>query len=299
MKKILTAIFVFSVGVSLFAQSEAPDSIKYWKIGGNTSFTFNQVSFNNWAAGGEEAVAGTFLLKSFFNYKKNKSAWDNDFNFGYGLSKQGNYKTSKTEDKIQFASKYGYEANKSWYYSALVDFKTQMAKGYKDPRVQDILISNWMSPGYLTASLGMDYKKSDNFSLYISPVTSKLTFVFDDSLSNAGAFGVDPGENIRSEFGGYVKMVFKKANLVKNVDFFTKADFFSNYSNNPQNVDVDWETSLNMKINDFLTAVFTLNLLYDDDTKYIDNNGVERGARVQTKQLFGFGLSYKFGDSKK
>ena len=298
MKRILFIIFVISISINSFSQTVKNDSIKNWKVGGNTSFNFNQVSFNNWAAGGEPSIAGAYLLKSFFNYKKNKSAWDNDFNFGYGLSKQGNYKISKTDDKLQFASKYGYEASKSWYYSALVDFKTQISKGYKDPKVQEMVISDWMAPGYLTSSIGMDYKKSDNFSLYISPVTDKMTFVMNDSLSDAGAFGVDPGDNLRSEFGGYVKMVYKKSNLIKNVDFFTKADFFSNYSHNPQNIDVDWETSLNMKINDYLTAMFSLNLLYDDDTKYVDKNGKERGARVQTKQLFGLGLVYNFGESK-
>jgi hypothetical protein len=292
-----SAFFIacFACAINVSAQETKPDSLKYWKVGGNTSFTFNQVSFTNWAAGGEESAAGTFLFKSHFNYKKDKHAWDNDFDFGYGLSKQGTYKTSKTEDKIQLSSKYGYMASKYWYYTALVDFKTQIAKGYKDPKLQDVVISDWMTPGYLTSSLGMDFKRSENFSVYISPLTSKMTFVSNDSLSSAGAYGVEPGESMRSEFGGFAKVVFKKANLVKNVDFFSKVDFFSNYANNPQNIDVNWETIFNMKVNNYLTAMLSFNVLFDDDVKYVDNNGGIHGARTQLKQMFGFGLAYKFG----
>lgn len=290
----LLFILLFST-IIIKAQEESSDSTKYWKFGGNSSFTFSQVSLNNWAAGGEEAIAGTYLLKTHLNYKKKKVAWDNDFDFGYGLSKQSDYKASKTEDKLQFASKLGYEAHKYWYYSTLVDFKTQLASGFKDPLVQEVEISKWMSPGYLTLSLGMDFKRSDNFSVYISPVTGKMTFVTDDSLSFDGAYGVEPGENLRSEFGGYLKAVLKKSDIIKNVDFSTKLELFTNYSEKPENVDVDWETIINMKVNSYLTAMFKFNLLFDDDTKYIDDDGVEHGARVQTKQILGFGLAYKFG----
>ncbi|MBN2165007.1 MAG: DUF3078 domain-containing protein [Marinilabiliaceae bacterium] len=294
MKQIVIVFFLFFLVLGLNAQT-ATDSTKYWNVGGNTSFTFSQVTLNNWAAGGENSYAGTFLFNSHFNYKKNKSAWDNELGFGYGLSKQDDLKASKTEDKLQVSSKYGYAASKHWYYSALVDFKTQVDIGYKDPRLQDVVISDLMSPGYLTFSLGMDFKKDDVFSAYISPVTSKMTFVIDDTLSATGAYGVDPGDNVRSEFGGYVKLVYKKANLLKNVDLTSKIDLFSNYAENPQNIDVDWETIVNMKINSYLTAMLKFNLLYDDDTKYIDIDGNEHGARTQTKQLFGFGLAYKFG----
>ena len=139
----------------------------------------------------------------------------------------------------------------------------------------------------------MEYKPSDAFYLFLSPLTGKSTFVLDDSLSNAGAFGVDPGKNMRNEFGGFLKMAFTK-DIWKNVTLNSKLDLFSNYAEEPQNIDVNWEVLVSMKVNKFLSANINTRLIYDDDTKYIDEEGVERGARVQFKEVLGIGLSYKF-----
>jgi hypothetical protein len=249
---------------------------------------------NNWAAGGQNSVSGNFLLNVFANYARNQSAWDNSMTVGYGLSQQGSDNLIKTDDRLLISSKYGYKASKHWFYTGLIDFKTQMTTGYQDPPDNTTVLSEWFSPAYLVFSLGMDYKPNDRFSMYLSPVTGKGTFVLDDSLSLAGAYGVEPGDNSRIEYGAYVKGVYKQSNIIKNVDFFTRLDLFSNLVDDPDHVDVDWETRVNMRINEWLTAVASFNLLYDDDTKYVDDDGLEHGARVQTRQLLGFGLNYKF-----
>jgi hypothetical protein len=293
MKKVFVVLLSLVLTGSVIAQ-EKPDSLKNWKKGGDFSFTFSQVTLNNWAAGGKNSMAGTALLNTFANFKKNKSVWDNSLTIGYGLTKQGSDNLVKTEDRFYITSKYGYSAGKAWYYSGLVDLKTQMTTGYQDPPANTIEISKMFSPAYLLISLGMDYKPNDNFSAYLSPLTSKMTIVMDDTLSAAGAYGVEPGKNIREEYGASVKSVYKKANLIKNVDFFTRLDLFSNLGENPQNIDVDWEARFNMKINSFLSAVVAINMLYDDDIKYVNSKGVEKGARLQTKQLLGFGLNFKF-----
>lgn len=293
MKYILTGLIIIMISVPVLAQQSKPDTT-YWTAGGEASFNFNQVSLTNWAAGGKNSMAGTALLNLYFNYKKEKVNWDNTINLGYGLTKQGSDNAFKSEDKIYLVSKYGYSAGKHWFYSALLDFKTQFDYGYSDPPQNTKKISEFMSPAYLNLSLGMDYKPSDNFSLYMSPLTSKTTIVLDDSLSNAGAFGVSEGKKLREEYGASVKLTAKKANLIKNVDLSTRLDLFSNLTHSPQNVDVDWEVVFNMKVNKFLSAIASFNLIYDDDMHYIDEAGIDKGPRVQLKQLFGFGLSYKF-----
>lgn len=291
---ILSSLVLLFIPLAISAQNAEGDSISNWKKGGDFSFTFSQVSLNNWAAGGQNSVSGNILFNAFANYAKNKNAWDNSLQVGYGLTQQGSDNIIKSDDRILISSKYGHKASKSWYYSALVDFKTQMTAGYQDPPTNSKMISEMFSPAYLLFSLGMDYKPNDEFSLYLSPATGKTTFVLHDSLSTAGAYGVEPGEKSRTEFGAYLKSVYKKENIVKNVDFYTRLDLFSNLTEDPQYIDVDWEARLNMKINKYLTAVASINLLYDNDVKYVDADGVEHGARVQTKQLLGFGLNFKF-----
>ena len=292
-RNVLIAIFCF-VTIGINAQEQKADSVKHWKGGGTTSLNFSQVSLSNWSGGGNNSVAGTFLFKGFLNHKKGKLAWDNTLDVGYGLTKQGDYKVAKSEDKLHITTKLGYENGNHWFYTAMADFKTQFSIGYKDPLVQSVKISDFMAPGYLQFSLGMDYKPSDNFSLLISPLTSKMTFVNDDALSHEGAYGVDVDEKMRGEYGASLKLTAKKKDLIKNVNGYTRLDLFTNYSENPQNIDVDWEFGFDMKINDYLSAVFKTNILYDDDIKYVNNDSVEEGPRVQVKQMFGAGLSYTF-----
>jgi hypothetical protein len=282
--------------LSVWAQDQV-DSLSNWQKGGDVSLTFSQVSLNNWSAGGRNSMAGTFLFNSFANYRINKSAWDNTLTIGYGLTKQGNDNLIKTEDRILLTSKYGYNAGKSWFYTGLFDFRTQMTTGYDDPPQNTQVMSELMAPGYVLLSLGMDYKPNDNFTLYMSPLTLKTTIVLDDALAAAGAYGVDPGENYKSEYGASLKSVYKKDGIIKNVDLLTRLDLFSNLTEKPQHIDVEWEGRLNFKINDYFTAVFALNLLYDHDIKTseeVDGEMVERGPKLQSKQLLGFGLNYKF-----
>lgn len=152
-------------------------------------------------------------------------------------------------------------------------------------------------------ALGIDYKPNTYLSAFIAPATSRLTIVNDGQMSDAGAFGVEPGAKTKGEFGGYTRLIysrndFKKA-LLKNVSFMTKFDVFSNYLKHPQNIDISWETLIAFKVNEYISFNITTHLLYDDDTKIsIDdyNDGIidDFGPRVQFKEILGVGFSFKF-----
>ena len=291
MKKVLSilVITVLAITISFAQDTEVKDG---WKKGGVGSISFSQVSLTNWAAGGENSVSGNLLFSAFANMKKGKFTWDNNFDFAYGLLKQGDQSMRKSDDKLNLSSKFGQHAYKSWYYSGLLDFRTQISSGYEyaDISENDVLISNFLAPAYLTVALGLDYKPSENFSVMIAPLAGKVTIVNDTTLSVA--YGVDAGQTVRNEFGGFVKIQLKKE-LMENVNFLTKLDLFSNYLNNPQNIDVNWEVLIAMKINKYLTATLSTTLLYDDDISILDSEG-NYGPRVQFKEVFGIGLSYNF-----
>ena len=284
--------FIFLTSL-LFAQEEA-DSAKTWKFNGLTSLNFSQVSLTNWAAGGENSYAFNGLVNLSLNYSKDKNDWANTLDIGYGIQKQGDQEYRKTDDHIDFTSKYGRKVSKSLFISALLNFKTQMNEGKKfetDPDTSYV-ISEFLAPGYLTGAVGMEYKASEVFYAVLSPVAGKLTMVLDDTLSARGSFGVDPGAKTRIELGGSVTIGVKKE-VMKNVIFTSTLALFSNYMENPQNVDLDWKVLINMKINDYLSANLNTHLIYDDDIAYIDEDG-EHGPRVQFKEVLGVGLTYKF-----
>lgn len=303
--KLLVLLVMFS-GV-LIAQN---DSTKAWTRGGMFSLNASQVSLTNWSAGGQNNISGNVLTNLFINYQEGNTSWENSLDLGYGLQKQGDASPIKSDDKIDFVSKFGYKASKEWNYSAIVNFKTQFTEGFNYPN-DSIAISNFMAPGYLVLTVGMDYKPNKHFSAFISPVTGKTTFVNNQDLANAGAFGVeaaviDPatglvatkGKTIRNEFGGYIKLQVKY-DIMKNVNLQSKIDLFSNYIDKPENIDVNWEMLLAMKINDYITANINTLLIYDDDIKIeVDENNDGTidavGPRIQFKEVFSLGLSVKF-----
>ncbi len=308
MKKLFLLIFITAININLFAQvtdkeadlkKQNTDTIEGWKYGGMFSLSFSQTSLTNWSAGGENSISINGMANLFANYKKGNSTFENYLNLGYGLLKQGKSSNfMKTDDKIEFVSKYGKKASKSWYYSALLSFNSQFTAGYNYPD-DSTVISNFLAPGYVLGAIGMDYKPNKTFSAFIAPLTSKITIVNDKILSDAGAFGVDSGKVARNEFGGYVRIFYKK-DISKNILFQTKLDLFSNYLHNPQNIDINWENLIDIKLNKFLSAVITTTLIYDDDIAIgIDSNNdgnIDKkvNSKIQFKEVLGIGLSYKF-----
>jgi len=311
MKKILLSIVIVAFFISNnFAQvtdketdlkTVSKDTTDGWEKGGMFALTFGQSNFTNWAAGGINNVSANALSALFANYKKGKLTWDNTLDLGYGVQKLGKgnaISSQKTDDKIDLASKLGLKASGKLYYAALANFKTQFTEGVDYTAPTKTVISDLMAPGYLLIAAGIDYRPNKNLSVFFAPATSKTTFVNNQTLADAGAFGVDLGKNIKSEFGGYLKAVYSK-DIMKNVNFNTKLGLFSNYLNNPQNIDVDWEVLLGMKINKYLTVNINTQLLYDDDVKVAvdrDGDGVNDGTgpRIQFKEILGIGFSVKF-----
>lgn len=273
-------------------KSVATDTITGWKKGGATNINFSQTALVNWAAGGESSYALNALLGLFANYKDPTNAWDNSLDIGYGLLKQGTTGMRKTDDRIELNSKYGRKAFSNFFYAGLLNFKTQFAPGYN--YTVNKKISNFLAPGYLVGAIGMNYQPNSYFNAFLAPFTGRLTIVKDTALSNYGAFGVDPGKSIRSEFGGYARIIFTKQDfkgeLLKNISITSKLDLFSNYLKDPQNVDVSWENIIFMKVNKYIVISLNTNIVYDADVK----DPVDNVAKVQFKEILGVGFAYKF-----
>jgi len=298
MKKKILMLSMALVSIALIGQNSV-DADTLWKFNGTTSLNMSQLSLTNWAAGGDNSLSGNALLNLSANYATDKTSWENKLVLGFGLIKQGDDPTRKSDDQIDFASKLGLKVTEKWFSTLLLGFNSQFAEGYDNPGEEDRQkISNFMAPGYLSLSLGMDYKPSDAFSLFLSPASGKFTFVLDDDLSAVGSFGLEPGNKARGEFGAYIKMTYKKE-ILKNVTLDTKINFFSNYLDKPQYVDVNWDLLLTFKINNYLSASLMTQLIYDYDIKFGEDTTGDGEfdtftEKVQFKELFGLGLTYSF-----
>jgi opacity protein-like surface antigen len=264
---------------------------KIWKKGGLINLNLSQTSLSNWAAGGDQfSLSLNAMVNLFAFYKKDKSSWDNTFDFETGYLRTTSLGGGKNDDKVDILSKYDYSIGSNWNVGALFNFRSQLFKGYTYDNNQKRFSSDLLSPAYFTLSAGFDYKPDEHFSVFISPVTARLTVVKNDSISLKGLYGVDSGEHHKFEFGAFLSAIYIK-DLNKIISYNARLDLFSNYAHNPQNIDVLMSNVFAAKLSKWLTATWSLDLVYDDDVKLFGPNG--HSPALQVKSLVGLGILLK------
>lgn len=304
MKKLFNVISLFFV-LSFSAYSvpfekldvtfaESDSAIKLERIG-IIGANFSSVGLSNWAGGGNNSISLGANTGLGLNYVTKSISWNNSIEAGYGVIKLGSDGFRKTDDRLIISSKFGHKAASHLSYSALLDFRTQFAKGFDYNKLDSagnyLRISDFMSPGYLTIGLGMNYKPADFIDIYFSPLSNRVIFVLDDSLSSAGAYGVSPGKNIKSELGATYDMLLQRP-IFENVDLRSRLNLFAPYETITSIV-VNWELGLNFKVNEYINAGFNLNLIYDDKIK-INRDDKTVGPATQMKHVINIGFAYKF-----
>jgi len=295
MMKKLTAAMLCFFAINANAQDSTAtvtDTVKRWQTKGNASLLFNQSTFDNWLAGGENNISGIVGVNYDFNYKKGDWNWDNKVIASYGLVKTRTSSfAKKTDDRLELNSLLGKKTKEgsNWSYSAFLNFKTQFSKGYNYSKNEDGAeireeYTNFLSPGYLSFGPGMLWKKSDNLKVNLSPATSKLTFVDKNfTLPDEAYFGVKEGEMLRYELG-FNASAYYKLDVLANVTFENILNLYSNYLEDPQNVDIDYQLNIVMKINKYLTTNLSFQTIYDDNAF--------RGFQI--RQVFGVAVNYGF-----
>lgn len=293
-KTILLSTVSMLLGFSTtFAQN---DPVKNWTIKGENTFLVNQSSFSNWAAGGVNSFAGNIILNYDFNYKKDKWIWDNKVLAAYGQTFQKETDWRKNDDRFIYNSLIGRQINEKLLYTFFTNFNTQFAKGYKyaaDGTEQ--LISSGFAPAYLSFGPGIAFKESDNFRINVSPAAARFVFVTNKDIDET-LYGLDAGKKSRFEFGASLDAYYK-LDIMENIALENILKLYSNYKENPQNVDIDYTANLFMKVNKFISVNAGVQLIYDDNTKIPTIvNGVQTGAspKLQVKQILGAGITYKF-----
>jgi hypothetical protein len=188
-------------------------------------------------------------------------------------------------------SKYGYALNPKLNLAGLFNFRSQFFKGYTYADDVKTFSSAFLSPAYVLLSPGLDYKPIPNLSIFVSPITARWVIVRDDSLSAKGQYGVEPGKHSVSEIGAFASInYFKEFNKI--LTYKGRLDLFSNYKNNPQNIDLYFTNILNIKLTKVLSATWSVDMIYDDDVRLFGDN--ENSAALQLKSLIGIGLLVNF-----
>lgn len=294
----------------IITKKPLPDSLKPWKIKHKVGVDLSEVTFVNWSAGGSNSISALTNIVSSVSYRKERVSWVNRAVLRLGGNKQEGQRIRKTDDVVELSSNFGFQKDSlsNWYYSSRFNAKTQILDGYNYPN-REKRISKFFAPGYVFVGLGAEYGRNiEEFSLYLSPLTYKGTFVLDEALSNAGAFGVDKavldsqgnvikdGERVRSEIGILLQGTYE-TNLFENIDLRSQIELYTDYLNSFGNVDIDWEFLLDFKVNSYVKAGLGSHLIYDDDIDAFeekDGEQINKGPKIQWKQILGIGVVVVF-----
>lgn len=281
-----------------------------WKLKGKVYSGFTQTFINQfWSKGGKTSASTLTTFSYDANYSKGKIKWENGADAKLGLifyiddNPNAQRDWHKNSDNFELNSRLGYSAFKEWYYSAEANFKTQFFWGFKN-NTEEIPNSSLLSPAYLTFSGGFDYKPNKNFSAFLSPLSVKTTFVINPDVDET-TFGLKEGKTRKSRIGMTGRVNYSKE-VFENISVKTKNSIFINFGFKDEVwqtfklPDFDTETSIDFKVNRFITTQVNFHLIYDKEleskwTEGEEGNEVEKkGTRLQVKEFLTLGLSYKF-----
>jgi hypothetical protein len=278
---------------------------QFWKYRTEASFALNQGLVTNWVKGGENSVSTALDITWFADYS-NKPMLLSSNNFArikYGLIKSGEDGIRKNIDLLETNSKLNHKAFGKFDFSGIMLFKTQVSRGYNYPN-DSVPVSKFMNPAILTLGFGLDYKPDKFTSINFSPLSYKGTFVPDTASIDQTRYGIPANRKAKHEPGASF-MISNELRPVKNINIINRLQLFTNYINNPLNIDVDWETILQANLNWFTDVRLNTHLIFDDDTKtpvfdknknpVMGNDGLQKKtARVQFKELLGLSFIFRF-----
>jgi hypothetical protein len=285
MRRLLLFLGLLLFGANL-AQAQTPADTT-WRRSFATGLNLNQASFSdNWKAGGVNSIALNTFLNARADYKWERRSWDNSLQLQYGFLKNKGEGLRKSLDRLYLDTKYGVGFSSDWNAFVALNFLSQFARGYEynvDDTGQDRLISNFLSPGYLTFALGAEYKPTPNFSLRLSPFAPRFTFLVDDKVGENERYGVPEGDVVRTEIlSALVQADFQK-DIATNVNLRLNYVANINYQElTLKRIDHRLNAVFTAKVNKYLNVNLMGNLIYDYD----------QDSAVQYSQSLGLGLMY-------
>lgn len=272
---------------------------RYWTYYSEVEIAMSQGALVNWSSGGENSLSLLSNVRYFWNYNRNKTSWENWVHYRSGFMKNGEEDLRKNEDRFELNSKVGQKAFKHWYYTAQFNILTQLFNSYDYPKDKERkLVANFMSPGYFTLSLGLDFKPNNDFSLVVSPIAGKWNFVRDTSKIDEKRYGIELGKRYRREAGARLDFNNKVSNLFNILEIRNQLVFFMSYEEKDRYKNfgkkdeekkkfwgtVNWKLTLNFKINYFMRASINTETVYDENYK----------RKVQFKENLNLGVNFRF-----
>jgi len=281
MKKIWGLLCV-SVMVQAGAQTP-PDTarVQPWKHSLVGAVTTTQISFRDWAQGGEDAMAWTALLDGKSNREVQTSSWANTYKMAYGKTKLGSQGLRKTDDRIELEGVYTRKLGTYVNPFISATFKTQFNKGYVyDARGVGLAVSDFLDPGYLTQAIGLGYQPAKE-------VKTRLGLALREVFTNRFNKYSDDPKTLEIEKslveGGLESVINVDWKLAENMLFSSTIELFDAFKKMDE-VIVRSNNNITIKAGKLVTVILNLQLIQE---KRIT-------PRTQLKESMSIGFSYTF-----
>ncbi len=250
-----------------------------WTHSLTSGLNLSQVSFKDWAAGGENALAYTVWANGSSTQDMEMTNWSNSYKFAFGQTKLQNQGVRKTNDELYLESLLIY---KLWTYInpyASATLRSQFTKGYEyDILGNKTAVSKFFDPAYLTQSLGAAYKP-------VPEVVTRVGVGVREVLTSAfTVYSDDPSttkiEKVKVN-GGFESVTDVDWKFAENLQFTSKLELFAPFKTLDEII-VRNDNTILAKVNNYVNASFNIVLI----------NDVTVTRRTQIKQLLAIGLSY-------
>lgn len=271
-EKRINWLHTFNIGLQL---SQAYVS-KNWYQGGNSHLSF--LTNFLWDVILNNTYYPKVIFQSTASYKLNINSTPDDEYHQYTIS----------QDLFQYNLKAGYKAVNNWYYSFLVQFKTQFCNSY--PSNSLTRAASFLSPGELNLGAGLTYSKENKaktlrFSASISPVSYNLKTCIDPHVEHT-QFGIKPDRKWVNDFGSNAEVNFY-ARIFDNTTYNTRLFLFSDY----ETFQTDWENTLNFQFSRLFSAQIYAHFRYDTSA---DSSISRDWRKLMLNEILSVGISYTF-----
>lgn len=272
-----------------------PAKKRHWIRTFTASLQFSQAYVSpNWYQGGNNNLNA--LGQLYYNVKLNTQYHPNllfettaQYKLGINSAPDDTvHSYNITDDIFQVNTTFGIRAHKRWYYSFTGQFKTQLLNSYQSNSQN--LRSSFLSPGELTAGIGMTYnyanaKKTFTFDASLAPLSYALRTCISDKIDPT-KYNIEAGRKVSHHFGSTAELrLFWK--ICYNISFSSRIFAFTDY----ETAQMDWENTLVFEINRFLTTQIYCHARYDSSTPRCDDPSWKK---LQVKEILSIGFAYKF-----
>jgi len=308
------------------AQDAQQEPERSWRSGAGIGLDAAQLlQINPRVGAGQNRLGFGGAVNAFAKYSRNRLVWDSQGNWQFGVQRLGSgvigsgaevkIPFQKAIDKFQLESKLGYKIteNGRLFFATNANLISQLTptflgtESYPGNFLTDISGLNanpqsaFLSPADLGLSAGIDFRPTDNWSIYYSPLAARVIIVVKDEIAALGVHGnpvtkdatgaVISYKNADVQMGSQFRVAYRNKFAQGKLNYTTALQLYTNYLKDPQNIDLQfWNNEFALQLFKNLQLNMTVNMYYDHDilvqiTDYSSPNGVDGlGRRVSVTQ---------------